>query len=343
MKYRVTHTTSYHYESAVSVSHNRVTLTPRTSSTLRCLWHRLTVHPAPTWSIKRVDYFGNVVHVFGIEEGHLQLTVTAASQVEISTPGWSSQTSSPPWESLVPFGAGPGAKLTDHPVDKTADDAYPWSDSGGNFLEAHGDPNWPTAQTATAPAATDLEVELYRCRSPRIEPARVYADHARNLFTPERPILNALEDLTHWIHASFTYDKDSTHVHTSVDEVFALKRGVCQDFAHVMVAILRSLGLAARYVSGYLRTLPPQGKPRLVGADQSHAWVSVYAGPNLGWVDVDTTNNGFCSLDHVPIAWGRDYSDVVPFRGVFLGDGRHQLDVSVDVCPMSDQMLAGEG
>jgi transglutaminase-like putative cysteine protease len=115
--------------------------------------------------------------------------------------------------------------------------------------------------------------------------------------------------------------------------VFRLKRGVCQDFAHLQIAMLRAVGIPCRYVSGYLRTIPPPGQPRLVGADASHAWLSIYLGGGE-WVDVDPTNNQVCAQDHITLAWGRDYGDVPPLTGVFMGGGRHQLSVSVDVQPM---------
>ncbi len=293
MKYRIVHTTNYEYESTISVSHNRVILTPRDGAWVRSLWHRLTVHPAPQWSVKRNDVFGNLVHVFGIEEGHSQLTVTAASQVEVRGQALLSKVDSPAWETLV---ADPTVRLNgDH---------------------------------------SDLEVVPFRFRSPRIEPSELFAHYGRASFAVGRPILEAAAGLNAQIYHDFKYDKDSTDAQTPIEKAFALKRGVCQDFAQIQVAVLRSLGLAARYVSGYLRTMPPPGKERLVGADQSHAWVSLYCGRELGWVDLDATNNTFCGLDHIPIAWGRDYSDVIPFRGVFLGDGRHKLEVSVDVCPI---------
>lgn len=294
MKYRVVHTTAYHYESSISVSHNRVILTPRNCRWVRCLWHRLTVHPAPTWSIKRHDAFGNLVHVFGVEEGHTELLVTAASQVEVSAQSLPTLSDSPVWETLRRDRAGVPLKLTE---------------------EA-------------------LEVAAYHFASPRIPLLPLFADYAGASFRPHRPILEAALELTQRIHRDFKYDPESTHVNTSVQEAFELRSGVCQDFAQILIACFRSLGLAARYISGYLRTLPPPGKERLVGADQSHAWVSLYAGPAIGWVDLDPTNNNWCDNQHVPIAWGRDYSDIVPFRGVFLGDGRNQLRVSVDVCPI---------
>ena len=155
--------------------------------------------------------------------------------------------------------------------------------------------------------------------------------YAEESFLQDRPILEALKDLTSRIHADFQYDPRATTVTTAVPEVFDLRRGVCQDFAHLEIAALRSLGLAARYVSGYLRTDPPPGKPRLIGADASHAWLSVFCGPKVGWVDVDPTNDKFSSTDHITIAWGRDYGDVTPLKGVFVGGGTHMLSVSVDV------------
>jgi transglutaminase-like putative cysteine protease len=139
-------------------------------------------------------------------------------------------------------------------------------------------------------------------------------------------------DLMKRIHSDIQYDPTVTTVSTPVDEVFRHRRGVCQDLAHLSIACLRSLGLAARYVSGYLRTLPPPGQPRLVGADASHAWLAVYCGDS-GWVDLDPTNNVLAATDHVTLAWGRDYSDVCPIKGVFIGGGQHALRVAVDVVP----------
>ena len=161
-----------------------------------------------------------------------------------------------------------------------------------------------------------------------------FEQYARHSFPTGRPILEAVLDLNQRIHRDFQYDPAATHVHTPTEEAYALRRGVCQDFSHVQIACLRALGLSARYVSGYLRTHAPTGQPRLIGADQSHAWVSVYCGQRIGWIDVDPTNDKLSDLDHIPIAWGRDYSDVVPVRGVFLGGGKHQVTVSVDVAPV---------
>ena len=156
--------------------------------------------------------------------------------------------------------------------------------------------------------------------------------YALQSFPAGRPVLAAALDLTARIHADFHYDTGSTNIDTSVDEVFAARRGVCQDFAHLQVACLRKLGLAARYVSGYLLTRPPEGRERLVGADASHAWVSVWC-PGNGWVDLDPTNNKVPGKEYVTLAWGRDYGDVSPVRGVVEGGTEQDLDVSVDVVP----------
>jgi transglutaminase-like putative cysteine protease len=156
------------------------------------------------------------------------------------------------------------------------------------------------------------------------------AGYAHPSFPPGRPLLEAVADLIHRIHADFTFDPQATTVATSLRDVVSMRRGVCQDFARLGIACLRSQGLAARYVSGYLETVPPPGEPRLAGVDASHAWLAIYC-PGLGWVDVDPTNNMFPSTTHVTLAWGRDYADVSPVRGVILGGGQHSLQVSVDV------------
>ncbi|MFN0018537.1 MAG: transglutaminase N-terminal domain-containing protein [Pirellulaceae bacterium] len=149
-------------------------------------------------------------------------------------------------------------------------------------------------------------------------------------FPPGRPIAEALLDLTGRIFHEFKYDQNATGVFTKPAEVFQSRRGVCQDFAHLQISCLRSLGLAARYVSGYLVTEPPPGKPKLVGADASHAWLSVYCG-SAGWIDLDPTNNLIPGMRHITLAWGRDYADVCPIQGVLIGGGQSTLSVAVDV------------
>jgi transglutaminase-like putative cysteine protease len=166
--------------------------------------------------------------------------------------------------------------------------------------------------------------------SPLLAVSGELADYARRSFPAGTPLLTGVASLTRRIFTDFKYDPKSTTVATPLEEVIAGRRGVCQDFAHLAIAALRSLGLAARYVSGYLRTEPPPGQKRLVGADASHAWFSVYC-PELGWVDFDPTNNVMTGTDHVSVALGRDFSDVSPVSGVLTGGGQHVVSVSVNV------------
>jgi len=159
------------------------------------------------------------------------------------------------------------------------------------------------------------------------------ATYASKSFAPSRPLLAGAVELMARIHADFRYDSTVTDVSTPVDRVFEIRAGVCQDFAHMGIGAMRSLGLAARYVSGYLLTRPPPGKQRLVGADASHAWFSVWA-PPFGWVDLDPTNNLIPGDEHVTLGWGRDYGDVAPIHGVVTGGGGHVIEVGVDVMPV---------
>jgi transglutaminase-like putative cysteine protease len=159
-------------------------------------------------------------------------------------------------------------------------------------------------------------------------------DYALQSFVPGTPILEAAMDLTTRIYREFEYRGGVSDVSTPVRDVFRMRKGVCQDFAHLQIACLRSLGLAARYVSGYLLTHPPEGKEKLVGSDASHAWISVWS-PSEGWVDFDPTNNLIPNVEHITVGWGRDYGDVSPINGFIVGGGAHQVAVAVDVNPVS--------
>lgn len=183
--------------------------------------------------------------------------------------------------------------------------------------------------------AARLDAIQFLFDSPSVVASANLHEYAKPSFAAGRPILEAVRELTARIHADFKYDPRATTVNTPVEEVLEMRRGVCQDFAHLQIGCLRSLGLPARYVSGYLRTIPPPGKPRLVGADASHAWLSVYC-KDWGWIDVDPTNDCLTYLDHITVAWGRDYTDVCPINGVFVGGGTHTMYVSVDVEPAGD-------
>jgi transglutaminase-like putative cysteine protease len=198
---------------------------------------------------------------------------------------------------------------------------------------AHSPP-WEAVRDALAEDGFPADVEAAEFVHPTpLTPAiPAVAAYAAASFAPGRPLFDAARALTARIRADFAFDPHATDVTTPIAEVMEKRRGVCQDFAHVELAALRSLGLAARYVSGYIRTTPPQGGARRESADASHAWISVFC-PGHGWVDLDPTNDLVVADEHVVLAWGRDYGDVAPIRGVILGGGRHRLDVDVRLEP----------
>ena len=188
-------------------------------------------------------------------------------------------------------------------------------------------PPWETVADRTG---LPLEALDFLFDSALVPAGPQLAAYARAAFPPGRPLLDAVLELTRRIHDEFTFDREATTVATPLTDVFKSRRGVCQDFARLEIACLRSLGLPARYISGYLETVPPADSSRLLGADASHAWLAVYC-PEAGWIPVDPTNNLLPSVAHVTVAWGRDYNDVSPIHGVILGGGNHTLRVNVDV------------
>jgi transglutaminase-like putative cysteine protease len=298
MKYHITHKTWYTYSDLVPICHNLVHLVPRATPFQKCIDYKLRVDPAPAFVTYRDDYFGNRTEYFSIEGGHQKLEIVAESTVDVCPGQVHKPDESPAWETCLP-------KRTATPA------------SNGTRSELF-DP-------------TLLQLCLPSPRIPILPELREYASLS---FPAKRPIVAALADLTERIHAEFKFDARATTVDTPLVDVLRLRRGVCQDFAHLATGCLRSMGLATRYTSGYLRTTPPPGKPRLVGADASHAWCSCWSGP-LGWIDFDPTNNCFTSDSHVTIAYGRDYGDVCPIQGVFVGGGEHTIGVSVDVAPVA--------
>ncbi|HET7775239.1 MAG TPA: transglutaminase family protein, partial [Azospira sp.] len=262
-----------------------------------CREHRLEVEPLPSLRLERWDAFGNPVTQLAFDGPHDSLTVRAETEIEVQ-PRFAAALSllqeSQPWEG--------------------------WRDA----LVYRG---------AEPPAAESLEAVRFAFASPFVRLGPGFAAYAAPSFVPGRGLLAAARDLMDRIHREFEFDPQATSIATPVAEVLARKRGVCQDFAHLMLACLRSLGLPARYVSGYLLTEPPPGSPRLIGADASHAWVSLFC-PGLGWVDLDPTNNLIPDTRHITLAWGRDFGDVSPMRGVILGGGAHELEVAVTVLPL---------
>lgn len=176
----------------------------------------------------------------------------------------------------------------------------------------------------------DVDILMYRCASRLTQPTLEIADYAAVSFTPTRPVLEGVMDFVMRIYREFKFDPHATDVSTPVTQVFSMRRGVCQDFAHLALAGLRALRIPSRYVSGYLHTRPPVGRPKLQGADASHAWISVWS-PEYGWVDLDPTNGMIVRDEHITVAFGRDYDDVSPISGVLRGGGEHAVNVGVDV------------
>jgi transglutaminase-like putative cysteine protease len=290
--YRVRHRTTYHYEDPVSVSHHVLRLAPRNLPKQTCWESYVAIQPTPSVTSAHFDYFGNTLTFFTLHETHECLVVEAHSKLEVSPIEPPDFAGSPPWETV--------------------------RDSLAN------QPNDPSDEI--------LDAYQFVFDSQRVRSNPELAAYARESFPAGRPLLAAVMDLTGRIHQDFRFDKKATEVSTPVQTFFEKRRGVCQDFAHLQIGCLRSLGLPARYVSGYLRTMPPPGRSRLVGADASHAWCSAWC-PRSGWVDFDPTNNCVPSDGHITVAWGRDYSDVSPIYGVLLGGARHELKVEVDVMP----------
>jgi transglutaminase-like putative cysteine protease len=184
-----------------------------------------------------------------------------------------------------------------------------------------------------SPESDVLQAHQFAFDSPYVATGDSIQDYAAQSFPSGRPILEAVMDLTGRMFREFEYQGGVSDISTPVQDVLEMRKGVCQDFAHLQIACLRGLGLPARYVSGYVLTRPPEGKEKLIGSDASHAWISVWSGER-GWVDFDPTNNLIPSSEHITVAWGRDYGDVSPINGFIVGGGAHQVSVAVDVIPL---------
>jgi transglutaminase-like putative cysteine protease len=291
--YQILHDTSYRYDSPVSLAQQLAHLWPRECAWQRCTERQLLISPEPTARRDEQDVFGNPLTRLAFERPHDELQVNARLTVEVL------------------------ARPT---------------------LDFNLSPAWELTRNALTYSSQPLSAELleacrYRFQSPYVHLKRSFVEFSESCFPPGRPLLLGVQALMEKIFDEFTFDAEATQVATPLVEVLERRRGVCQDFAHLMLACVRSRGLAARYISGYLLTRPPPGQPRLIGADASHAWVSVFC-PVLGWVDFDPTNNVQPALEHITLAWGRDFSDVSPLRGVILGGGSHDPEVRVTVMPL---------
>ena len=196
-------------------------------------------------------------------------------------------------------------------------------------------PPWEAVRAAAFTSRSlDREAPAHYLHPSRFVPHYLPAtDYARASFPPGRPVLAGARELMHRIRTEFRYDPKATIVSTPLSEAFQKRHGVCQDFAHIMISGLRGLGLPASYVSGYIRTIPPEGKPRLEGADATHAWVAVWCGEAIGWIGLDPTNDIMIGNDHIILARGRDYADISPVAGIILGSREQDVDVQVDVIP----------
>jgi transglutaminase-like putative cysteine protease len=299
MNYAITHRTFYEYAAPVTVSHHVARLQPCSSRFQTCERFSLKIFPEPALRKDHSDYFGNRLSFFTIQEIHSRLEITTHSRVAVR------REKDPPTEDTTFLAKG-----------------MTWEEAAGLFR----DPVSPEV----------VEPYQFIFDSPQVRASIDLADYARESFGPDMPLIEGARDLTRRIFTDFKYDTKATTIATPLEEVLDKRRGVCQDFAHLGIAFMRSLGLPARYVSGYLRTRPPAGKPRLVGTDASHAWFSIFC-PAIGWVDFDPTNNVQPGEEHITVALGRDFGDVSPVAGILTGGGRHVVKVSVDVEPLDPE------
>jgi transglutaminase-like putative cysteine protease len=293
MVFKLSHTTSYKYENGVTFCHNIATLKPKTMIGQTLIDYKLEISPTPTEISEKVDFFGNTVTRFSIQKHHNELKVTAISQVLKDS-------------SLLPnIISNPARHIT------LQDSLVALKGHDTDILDAK-----QFAFESVLISNINSEIK----------------DYAEVSFKPNRSVFDASYELMQRIYKDFEFDPEFTNVATPIHEVMKEKKGVCQDFAQIAIACLRSVGLAAKYVSGYIETIPPAGKEKLVGADASHAWFSVYI-PTFGWVDFDPTNNQIPKNQHIVVSWGRDYYDVPPLKGVIYSTGKNKMEVSVDIRP----------
>jgi transglutaminase-like putative cysteine protease len=297
---KVTHVTDYDYKQPAECAQQICILQPQEGPAMQAgplrkgqklLSHSLKIRPNPSTVQSNTDAFGNVVHHFEMNYPHDNLEVLSESEIEVT--------------SYLHEG-----EIDTLNTPNWADLAESLRYQAGQFIGDH---------------------HQFRYESKHVPLLDSLRDYGRLDFWPGRPVVASAYALMQRIFREFTYKSGSTTIQTTVEEVMEKRQGVCQDFAHVMLSVLRSLGLSARYVSGYMLTEPPPGQPKLLGADASHAWVSLWCGDEVGWVDFDPTNNQLPDTRYVTVAIGRDYADVPPMRGVVHGGGEHDLKVAVTV------------
>ncbi len=294
MTFQLSHITTYNYESGVTFCHNIATIKPKNMVGQTLVEYTLEISPEPSEITERFDFFGNTITRFSIQKHHTELKVSALSKV------------------IRDYTAQPNIETSASGKTITLDAAL-------NALKI----NTPES----------IDVRQYVLESIFItkisEDIKAYAEVS---FKPNRPVFEATFELMQRIYTDFEFDSKFSTIATPIHEVLKEKKGVCQDFAQIAIACVRAVGLPARYVSGYIETLPPPGKEKLVGTDASHAWFSVYI-PTFGWIDFDPTNNQIPKNQHITVAWGRDYYDVPPLKGVIYSTGKNKMKVSVDIRP----------
>jgi transglutaminase-like putative cysteine protease len=296
-RYRIQHDTTYCYAYSVSSTRHRAHLLPLNHQNQRTHGAEIDVNQPLAESADGIDFFGNTYRDFAIHQPHRLLTVKASLDVSVRLPVWPDD--SPLWE---------GVSLARRSFDPADHEA-----------------------TAFAQACA-----AYLVDSPMIPAIPEAMSWARSLLVKGQPLHSLLLEMARSIHREFTFDPEATKVDTPIREVLRHRRGVCQDFAQLMIAGLRCVGIPARYVSGYILTHPLPGQPRLVGADATHAWVEAWC-PGHGWLGLDPTNGKAATDEFVTLACGRDYADVIPLRGVVVGGGDHSLEVSVTMTPVEEQ------
>jgi transglutaminase-like putative cysteine protease len=334
-RYVVHHETRYAYTAPVSQSWQLARLTPRMLPWQTLISHSLEIEPRADERRDELDSFGNRVTHFGLHGAHRMLRVRMECLVEVSArPSVDAPAALFGMQPMQPM--QPMPQMPQMPL--RGDDGQAQSQLQLQLQSITSSetaaPTWEAVRDAIRhdPQQDDLIPAGMSEPTPLVplsEGARLYAAAS---FSPGRPWLEATAELMHRIYTDFTFDPGATTVSTSVDEVLHQKRGVCQDFAHLMLACLRGHGLPARYVSGYLLTDPPPGMPRLMGVDASHAWVAAYS-PGHGWVEFDPTNDQLADQRYITLTWGADFADVVPLRGVIYGGGDQRMSVAVSVIP----------
>ena len=295
MRYRVTHSTKYVYQSSASLCHNVICQSPKAFPFQTVDKYEYSIKPEPNFHSERKDFFENEVVYFSVQKAHKELVVKSDSEVTLKRPNWMDINPSltPAWEAVV------------------------------KQLKS---------------TATLNDIRQFYLESTYVYFVKGIREYALESFTPNRPIMEAMLELNTRIFNDFTFTPGFTEISTPLKDVFENKKGVCQDYAHFGLACVRSIGLAAHYMSGYIETIPPPGKPKLVGADASHAWMALYI-PEIGWVEFDSTNNLLVNDQHVRVATGRDFADVVPLKGIVYSGGKQKMVVTVDVNKIEEEIV----